>query len=118
MFTPPARQFLNSSFTETPTSRKQEGGSPEIHIHPDDCTELGVDTGDVVRVGNDRASILIRVKAFDGVQRGVVAVPSIWPSSDYIEGLGANALVGADAAPPAGGAAFHDAAVWIRTEPA
>lgn len=118
MFTPPARQFLNSSFTETPTSRKQEGGSPEIHIHPDDCKSLGVTTGDLVRVGNKRGSILIRVKEFEGVQQGVVAVPSIWPCADYIEGLGVNALIGADPGPPAGGAVFHDAAVWIRPEQA
>lgn len=117
MFTPPARQFLNSSFTETPTSRKQEGGTPEIHIHPSDCAALGVAAGDIVRVGNDRGSVLIRVKSFDGVQPGVVAVPSIWPSADYIEGLGINALIGADPGPPAGGAVFHDAAVWIRPEP-
>ena len=70
-----------------------------------------------MRVGNDRGSVLIRVKSFDGVQPGVVAVPSIWPSADYIEGLGSNALIGADPGPPAGGAVFHDAAVWIRPEP-
>jgi hypothetical protein len=31
-----------------------------------------------------------------------------------MEGIGINLLTGADAPLPAGGAAFHDTAVWIR----
>ncbi len=39
--TPPARQFLNSSFAETEGSRKREG-QPELRIHPDDAARLGL----------------------------------------------------------------------------
>ena len=45
-------------------------------------------------------------------------VESIWPMDGFEEGLGINALVSADPAPPAGGAVFHDTAVWLRPEPA
>jgi hypothetical protein len=31
-------------------------------------------------------------------------------------GIGINVLIGDDAAPPAGGGVFHDAAVWLRAE--
>jgi hypothetical protein len=31
-----------------------------------------------------------------------------------VDGIGINLLLGADAAPPAGGAAIHDTAVWLR----
>src|SRR5262249_56027222 len=44
--TSPARQFLNSSFTETPTSRAREQ-RPEVMIHPDDAAALG--TADAAR---------------------------------------------------------------------
>ena len=34
--TSPARNFLNSTFNETPTSLRREG-RPEVMIHPDDA---------------------------------------------------------------------------------
>ncbi len=109
----PARGYLNSSFTETPTSKAREG-RPTILMHPDDCCALGTEDGGRVRVGNDRASIVIHVRPFPGLQRGVVVIESVWPNAAFEEGIGVNALVGADPGPPFGGAAFHDTAVWIR----
>ncbi|MEM7654246.1 MAG: molybdopterin oxidoreductase family protein, partial [Pseudomonadota bacterium] len=113
LVTAPARNFLNSSFTETLGSQKREG-RPEIMLHPDDCTALGLTSGDRVRIGNERASIVLHLKSFDGVQQGVAVVESIWPNAAFEEGLGINALVGADSPPPRGGAAFHDTAIWIK----
>lgn len=112
----PARRFLNTTFTETPTSRRKEG-RPTALIHPDDCRRLGIDEGDRVRMGNDLASVVVRARPFDGLQPGVVVVESIWPNAAFEEGLGINALVSADAAPPGGGAVFHDTSVWLRAEP-
>jgi len=113
LFTPPARQFLNSSFTETPTGQAREK-RPTALIHPEDCAALGVAEGDLVRLGNGQASVAVHALPFDGIQRGVVAVEGIWPNSAFIEGLGINALTSPRQVPPAGGAAFHDTAVWVR----
>jgi len=41
-------------------------------------------------------------------------VESIWPNRYFPEGLGINALISDDPAPPNGGAVFHDTHVWIR----
>jgi anaerobic selenocysteine-containing dehydrogenase len=109
----PARQFLNTSFTETPGSQRREG-RPAALVHPSDCTALGLSAGDLVRVGSLRGSIVVHVEPFDGLQQGVVIIESIWPNGAFIEGVGVNALTGADAGPPGGGAAFHDTAVWLR----
>jgi len=113
LVTAPARNYLNSSFTETPTSIKREG-RPEVMIHPDDAAPLGVGDGDRVRLGNQRGDVVIHVRLFDGVRRGVVIVESIWPNHAFEEGIGINALTGADPVAPAGGAAFHDNRIWIR----
>jgi anaerobic selenocysteine-containing dehydrogenase len=113
LITAPARTFLNTSFTETPSSRKREA-EPTILLHPDDCARLHVVAGDSVRLGNRRGAVTVRVKPFDGLQPGVVVVEGIWPNSDFAEGIGINALVSPDAAPPNGGAVFHDTAVWIE----
>jgi anaerobic selenocysteine-containing dehydrogenase len=109
----PARNYLNSTFTETPTSRAKER-RPTIFIHPEDCRALGIAAGDRVRVGNAHGSLVIHAKPFAGVQRGVVVVESIWPNRAFEEGIGINALISADPGLPNGGAAFHDTAIWIR----
>ncbi len=113
LVTAPARNYLNTSFTETPTSIKRESG-PTAKIHPGDLAALNLADGDRVRVGNRRADIVVHAEAFDGLQRGVVVIESVWPNSAFEEGLGVNALVGADSGPPLGGAVFHDTAVWLR----
>ncbi|MCY4191037.1 MAG: molybdopterin oxidoreductase family protein [Rhodospirillaceae bacterium] len=113
LVTAPSRNFLNSSFTETPTSIKREA-RPAVKMRPEDLEAMGVADGDRVRVGNERSSIIVRAEAFDGMQRGVVIIEGIWPNVAFEEGLGVNALVSADPGPPLGGAVYHDTAVWIR----
>ncbi|MGC2856483.1 molybdopterin-containing oxidoreductase family protein [Novispirillum sp. DQ9] len=113
LVTAPARNFLNSTFTETPTSRAAEV-RPTALVHPEDCAALGLAEGDRVRLGNRRATVVVHLRPFDGLQRGVVVVEGIWPNRAFIEGVGINALVGADVPAPAGGAAYHDTAVWLR----
>ncbi|UEM19332.1 molybdopterin oxidoreductase family protein [Skermanella mucosa] len=110
---PPARQFLNSSFTETPSARKREG-RPTALVHPEDCARLGLADGGLVRIGNRRGSVLVHVRPFDGLQAGVVVVEGIWPNDCFVEGRGINVLTGADPGRPLGGAVFHDTAVWLR----
>ena len=113
MTTSPARQFLNSSFTEMPTSIAREV-RPSLMLHPEDAARRGIAAGDVVRVGNRRGDVALHARIFDGLRPGVVVAEGIWPNAAHIEGKGINVLVGADAAPPAGGAVFHDIAVWVR----
>jgi anaerobic selenocysteine-containing dehydrogenase len=109
----PARSYLNTTFTETPSSRAREG-RPQVLIHPDDLAALGGGEGSRLRLGNARGTVLLHAHAFDGVQRGVVVVESIWPNAAFEEGIGINALTSAEPGLPAGGAVFHDTAIWIR----
>ncbi len=113
LVTAPARQFLNTSFTETPGSMAREK-RPTAMIHPSDCAKLGLVEDGLVRIGNKRGSVVVHVRPFDGLQPGVVVVESIFPNSAFREGAGINTLVGADPGPPRGGAVFHDTAVWLK----
>jgi anaerobic selenocysteine-containing dehydrogenase len=115
LITPPSRHFLNTSFAETPTSQAQ-AGRPTALMHADDCRRLGLETGHKVRLGNGRGSVLVHLQATVGIARGVVAVEGIWRDQSFIEGIGINRLVGADPVRPAGGAAFHDSAIWVKGE--
>jgi len=113
LVTAPARSYLNSSFTETFTSAKREV-KPTVLIHPADAEKIGVVTDDKVKLGNDRGEIPIEVQIFEGVQKGVVVVESIWPNDAFEGGKGINVLTGADPVAPVGGAAFHDNRIWIK----
>ncbi len=111
--TSPARGFLNSSFTETPTSLANEQ-RPEVMIHPDDAAPLAIGNGDAVSLGNRRGAVTLHAKLFDGVRRGVLIAKSLWPNRAYADGRGINTLTGANSIAPFGGAAFHDNKVWLR----
>jgi anaerobic selenocysteine-containing dehydrogenase len=112
--TSPARNFLNTTFNETPTSRAKEGGRPEVMIHPADAAAHRIGDGDEVVLGNARGEVRLHARLFDGVRRGVLIAESIWPNAAFPDGRGINTLTGADAVAPYGGAAFHDNKVWIR----
>jgi anaerobic selenocysteine-containing dehydrogenase len=116
LVTAPARQYLNTSFTETPTSIAREA-RPTLLIHPDAAGRLGLADGALARVGNDLAEVVLHARLFDGLQPGVIVVESIWPSAAFRNGVGINALVSAEPGRPGGGAVFHDTAVWVRPEP-
>ena len=113
LVTAPARTYLNSSFTETLGSQKREG-RPTAMIHPTTASGAGIRDGALVRLGNRRGEVLVHAEVFDGLQPDVVIVESIHPNAAFAGGIGINALTGADAAPPNGGAVFHDIAIWVR----
>ncbi len=115
LVTAPARQFLNTSFTETPTSRKREG-RPTVLMHPGDVAQAGMRDSDLVRIGNTRGEVLVHVRVAGGQQSGVIVVESVWPNAAYVGGIGINALTSDEPAFPNGGAVFHDTAVWVRAE--
>ena len=115
LVTAPARQFLNTSFTETPTSRKREG-RPTAMLHPADAARLGVAAGDKLRLGNSRGEVILHATLAAGQREGTIVVESVWPNAAFENGIGINALTSDDAAFPNGGAVFHDTAVWARAE--
>ncbi len=111
--TSPARNFLNSSFSETPTSAALEG-VPTVRIHPDDAARLGIRDGANVILGNDRGEVRLAARLLDGIQPGVLISEGIMPNRLFADGKGINTLTGADSVAPFGGAAFHDIRVWVR----
>ena len=117
LVTAPARQFLNTTFTETPSSQRREG-RPTALLHPDDAADLGVVPGDRLRLGNSRGEVVLHVALGMGQQPGTIIAESVWPHSAFEGGVGINALTSDDAAAPNGGAVFHDTAVWARAEAA
>lgn len=113
--TPPARRFLNSSFTQSPSSVSREG-RPTIRVHPEDAIAAEIQTGQLLEVGNDLGVVSVHAEVTDTTRPGVLEVRGIWPGEAFHGGIGINALVTADAVQPGGGVAFHDTAVWLRCQ--
>jgi len=111
--TSPSRSYLNSSFSETPSSKKREG-RPEVMINPADAERLAIGQGTKVELGNERGQVILHAKVTDQTRPGTLIAEGLWPNSAHENGRGINMLTGADAVAPFGGAAFHDNKAWIR----
>jgi len=77
IISPPARNFLNSSFVNVQSLRDTEG-EPHLEIHPQDAAPRGIEEGCLVEVFNDRGSFLLRARVTDRARAGVVVALSIW----------------------------------------
>ncbi|SCA55219.1 putative dimethyl sulfoxide reductase [Candidatus Terasakiella magnetica] len=113
LITPPSQNFLNSSFSETKTSRIKER-CPEALINQRVMRKLGLVEGDLVRVGNELGSVLLNAVSAKNQHEDTVVVEGIWPNSSFLEGRGINTLVSSEPGYPNNGAVFHDTAVWLR----
>ncbi|HZK89138.1 MAG TPA: molybdopterin-dependent oxidoreductase [Stellaceae bacterium] len=109
----PSRSFLNTSFNNTPSGIAREG-RPSVLIHPEALAGFGLADGDRIRIGNEKGSVVVHARAFDGLQQRVIVVEGVWPNAAFEEGIGINLLTSADPGPPQGGAVFHDTSVWLR----
>ena len=74
---------------------------------------MGLKDGDLVRLGNKRGNVVVHVKLVRGSQLDVIVVEGIWPNKAFVENIGINSLIGSEPGLPAGGAAFHDTAIWM-----
>lgn len=77
MISPPARNFLNSTFVNVTSLRNIEG-RPLLEIHPDDAEARGIANDAVVRVFNDRGSYLCHATVSRRARPGVVNGLGIW----------------------------------------
>jgi anaerobic selenocysteine-containing dehydrogenase len=114
MISPPARNFLNSSFVNVQSLRAAEG-EPWLDIHPDDAAKRGVIGGNYVRVFNDRGSLELRARITDRARRGVVVGLSVWWKKLARDGKNANELTSSDTLTDMGrGPTFYDCLVQVE----
>lgn len=115
---PPARNFLNSSFANLKRFRDLEG-EPRLELHSADAAARGIADGDRVRVFNDRGSFTLRARVNDKPRPGVVVAPSVWWKKHSPGGGNANNVTSQRTGDLGGGATFYDCLVEVeRTEQA
>ncbi|MGS0741280.1 molybdopterin-containing oxidoreductase family protein [Glaciimonas sp. GG7] len=91
MISPPARNFLNSSFVNVQSLRDTEG-EPRLDMHPTDALERGIVAGEMVRIFNDRGTFNAKVRITDKARPGLVVGLSIWWKKFATDGKNVNEL--------------------------
>lgn len=91
MISPPARNFLNSTFVNVQSLRRIEG-EPLLEIHPDDAAPRGIADGSVVRVFNARGSYRCKAEVSTRARPGVVNGLGIWWRKMGLDGRNVNEL--------------------------
>ena len=89
MISPPARNFLNSTFVNVTSLRNIEG-RPVLEIHPDDAQARGIANDAVVRVFNDRGSYQCHATVSRRARPGVVNGLGIWWRKLGLDGTNVN----------------------------
>ncbi|AHB75391.1 MULTISPECIES: molybdopterin-containing oxidoreductase family protein [Pandoraea] len=89
MISPPARNFLNSSFVNVESLRASVG-EPTLDIHPSDAASRGIADGAGVRIFNDRGTLRAKARVTEKAREGVVVGLSIWWKKLAPDGKNAN----------------------------
>ncbi|MBL8336161.1 MAG: molybdopterin oxidoreductase family protein [Rhodoferax sp.] len=91
MISPPARNFLNSSFVNVQSLRDIEG-EPLLEMHAQDAQARGLASGSVVRVFNQRGDYRCRMEVSPRARPGVVNGLGIWWRKLGLDGHNVNQL--------------------------
>jgi anaerobic selenocysteine-containing dehydrogenase len=113
---PPARNFLNSSFANLPQFLAEEE-TPYLDIHPHDAASRGIASGDRVEVVNDRGACTLTARVTLRARRGVVVAPSVWWQKLSPGRANANAVTSQALTDLGGGATFYDCLVEVKRLP-
>ncbi|MDD2882243.1 MAG: molybdopterin oxidoreductase family protein [Rhodoferax sp.] len=113
MISPPARNFLNSTFVNVKSLRDIEG-EPLLEIHPQDAAARGIASGDTVRVFNGRGSHSCHARVSERARPGVVNGLGIWWRKLGLDGTNVNQLTSQKLTDLGHGPTFYDCLVEVQ----
>lgn len=113
MISPPSPHFLNTTFVNV-DSLRESAGEPELLMHPEDAEARDIESGDCVRVFNDRGGFRAAVRVGHHVRPGVVVAPSIWWNKLTPDRANANITTPTTLTDMGGGATFFDNLVEVQ----
>jgi len=109
---PPARNFLNSSFANLPAFVEEER-TPWLDLNPVDADARGIAHGERVRIFNDRGEFTATVRVTGRARPGVAVAPSIWWQKLAPDGRNANAVTSQALTDLGRAATFYDCLVEV-----
>jgi len=113
MISPPARNFLNSTFVNVKSLRDIEG-EPLLEIHPLDAGPRGIESGAVVSVFNDRGDYRVKAEVTVRARPGVVNGLGVWWRKLGLAATNVNQLTSQRLTDLGRGPVFYDCLVEVR----
>jgi anaerobic selenocysteine-containing dehydrogenase len=102
---------MNSTFGLRPDVDAQ---TSVLALHHDDARPRGIESGDRVRVFNERGSILLKANVDGGVRQGVVRAPAVRWAKNAADKRSANALTSDRLTDIGGGPVFYSCLVQVE----
>ena len=112
MISPPARNFLNSTFVNVKSLRDIEG-EPILEIHADDAAARQIKSGDIVRVFNARGESRCKAVVSKRARPGVVNGLGVWWRKLGLDGTNVNQLTSQQLTDMGRGPTFYDCLVEV-----
>jgi anaerobic selenocysteine-containing dehydrogenase len=112
MISPPARNFLNSTFVNVKSLRDIEG-EPLLEMHADDAAPRGIADGDIVRVFNGRGAHECVARVSARARPGVVNGLGVWWRKLGRDGHNVNELTSQRLTDMGRAPTFYDCAVEV-----
>jgi len=113
MISPPARNFLNSTFVNVKSLRDIEG-EPILEMSAPDAAARGLASGAVVRVFNQRGDYRCRLEVSSRARAGVVHGMGIWWRKMGLDGRNVNQLTGQKLTDMGRAPTFYDCLVQVE----
>ena len=113
MISPPARNFLNSSFVNVKSLRDTEG-EPHLDMHPTDAAARGIEDGNQVRIHNARGSFVAKARVTDKARPGLVVGLSVWWKKFASDGRNANEVTSQRLTDMGRAPTFYDVLVQVE----
>jgi anaerobic selenocysteine-containing dehydrogenase len=115
MISPPARNFLNSTFVNVQSLRDIEA-EPVLEMHPQDAAARGIADGMVVKVFNDRGIYHCKAKLNQRAREGVVNGLGIWWRKLGLNGTNVNELTSQHLTDLGRAPVFYDCLVEVAAD--
>ncbi len=109
----PAHTFLNSTFVNI-TSLRRQAREPEVLLHPADAERRGIAAGMLVSVRNDRGAFLATARVEPSIREGVAWAPSVWWAKLTDDGANANQTTSQRETDLGHGPVFYDNQVEVE----
>ncbi len=113
MISPPARNFLNSTFVNVQSLRSTEG-EPHLDMHPLDAAARSIQDADRVRIYNDRGTFLAKARVTDKARPGLVVGLSIWWKKFAADGKNVNEVTSQQLTDMGRAPTFYDVLVQVE----
>jgi len=115
MISPPARNFLNSTFVNV-TSLRDIETEPVLEIHSQDAAARQIADGATVRVYNDRGSYHCKARVSDRARPGLVVGLGIWWRKMGLRGTNVNELTSQRLTDLGRAPTFYDCLVEVEAD--